>query len=299
MYGIESRNVCSDGLTEQPVGGRMVTSRERIDPASGRAARTIRLVSLAAVAVSLLALLAQGPSDRVAPRYVPVLSPDSAVGPPHGGAESPAQQVAAYRARRHPAVDRLLPDAARGTRFYADLDGKSGMAFLRARAIGIAVNVGLEGAEGTELHERAHLMYAEQPRLVRALLRRLPPPDPSTYAAKNDHEHFASMADAAWEVLVEPEGLCRAETSLEILVRLERSVPGTAGFVAWYLRTGAFDDDSAATRDAARDAVRAEAERLTATLRPQWEALWQQLEAQREPDGTFIAGSHGKSQVTR
>lgn len=272
----------------------MMAAREQNVTASERPARAIGRVALAVIGVSLLALLWQGQGDRETARYVDVLAPDTA-DVREGAGEGPAQQVAAYRVRRHPAVDRLLPDAPAGTRFYEDLDGNAGRAFLRARAIGIAVDVGLAGAEGIELHERAHLLYAEHPRLVRALLRRLPPPDPSSYAAENDHEHFASMADAAWEVLVEPEGLCRVETPLEILVRLDRSVPGTAGFVAWYLRSGALDEDSIA----ARDAVLAEAERLAAPLRSQWEALWQPLEARRQPDGTFSAGPRGASRLTR
>jgi hypothetical protein len=244
-------------------------------------------VALAAIAVSLLVRLEQGPPDRIASRYVAVV-PRDPVAVRDGAGVSPAQQVAAYRARRHPAVDRLLPDAAGGTRFYEQLDGKAGMAFPGARAIGIAVDVGLLGAEGTELHERAHLLHAEHPRLVKSLLRRLPPPDPDTYAAKNDGEHFASMADAAWRVVVEPEGMCLAESPIEILIRLERSVPGTAGFVAWYLRSGAFDDSTVA----ARDAVLAEAERLTAPHRPQWDALWQRLEDRRQPGGILTATPH-------
>jgi hypothetical protein len=56
--------------------------------------------------------------------------------------QQPIQQLAgelrvkACLAVRDPVVDRLLPNAAGGTRFFEDLDGNAGMAFAAVPAVG-------------------------------------------------------------------------------------------------------------------------------------------------------------------
>jgi len=61
----------------------------------------------------------------------------------------------------------------------------------------------------------------------------------------------------------------------------ESRVPGTAGFVARYLR---IVPAPAEGQDAE---LRAMAERLSAGQRDEWAAIWRGVDAHRRPDGTF------------
>jgi hypothetical protein len=47
-----------------------------------------------------------------------------------------------YLASRNPVVDRPLPDGAGRTRFFEDLDGMAGVAFLPLSAVGLAPTAG-------------------------------------------------------------------------------------------------------------------------------------------------------------
>ena len=205
--------------------------------------------------------------------------------PPDG---DPAFVATRYLSRRSPAIDRLLPVGAGGVRFFEHLGGSAGMAFPGAAAIGLSASADLGfWPEAVELHERAHLIHAFVPALVGRLMSRLAPPAPDEYAATDAGEHFAEMAAAAWEVVAPPDGICVQESPVALLAEAEASVPGTAGFVAWYLRHGAPLD-----KEDAREALALAAETLAAPQRSEWEALWAALEARRLPDGTFAPWRH-------
>lgn len=209
------------------------------------------------------------------PRYVEVRDPSTA-GP-----------IAEYLARRHPSLDRLLPAGAGGLRFFERLDDKAGMAFTSAATIGLSISaLDQLWRESVELHERAHLLHVALPDEAASLLSKLPAPARDEYAAKNGGEHFAEMAAQAWEMVMEPEGVCLHADPIERLEEAEARVPGTAGFVAYYLRwlppagTGA---------ESGIDRVRLarEADRLRAPYRAEWDAFERALDARRAADGTL------------
>jgi hypothetical protein len=198
-----------------------------------------------------------------------------------GGEPAPRDEER-YLARRNPVVDQQLPQGQGGIRFVEDLDGSAGMAFSRAAAIALAASVTSDPwPESIELHERAHLLHAFLPGAVAPLLARMPPPAATEYAATNRREHFAEMAATAWQLVVPPEGMCVEGTTEETLRAAEARVPGTAGFVVWYLRR-------VSPADAARaDTLRTMAAQAIAPHRAEWEGLWQAMDARRRSDGTF------------
>lgn len=237
----------------------------------------LRLTAITLLVFGPIALAAwerHGPLD-LDPRYVEVRDP----------AED--RRVAQYLTRRHPALDRLLPAGAGGVRFFERLDDKAGMAFTGAATIGLSVSA-LEHLwrETVELHERAHLLHAALSDEVAALLSMLPAPSAGEYAARNAGEHFAEMAAHAWELATEPEGICLNSDPLDRLAEAESRVPGTAGFVAYYLRWLPPSGDAV---DSAvdRTALAREADRLRAPYRTEWDALERALHARRLGDGTL------------
>lgn len=206
---------------------------------------------------------------------------------PAAASGSAGDHVREYLAGRDPAIDRLLPDGARGTRFFEDLDGEAGMAFPHLSLIGISATAASGGWPGAvELHERAHLLQAFLPEDASRLLARLDAPAEREYAATGEREHFAEMAAKAWEVVSQPAGMCVDAAPLERLRDAESRVPGTAGFVAWYLRNLRKEDVEEF------DPLIQTAALLAAPYRAESEAIWKSLEARRLPDGHFQAWSH-------
>jgi hypothetical protein len=198
-------------------------------------------------------------------------------------ADAPAGGILWSVEGQNPLVDRLLPEGVGGTVFYSELGGYAGMAFQGSSTVGVALDVGSHDIAGVELHERAHLLEFARPDVVARLMRGQPAPAPGQYAATNPVEHFAETAAKAWEVveLLTPVDFCRMDSLSNILRRIERDVPGTAGFVLWYLRNPVL----AAAEDA--DALRKEAERLVADRRADWEPLYAALRDRQLPDGGF------------
>jgi hypothetical protein len=91
-------------------------------------------------------------------------------------------------------------------------------------------------AESIELHERAHLGEAYLPELVGRLMALMPPPAAGGIAAASSGQHFAEMAGEAWSLVTPPGDFCVDGSLAERLRATEARVPGTAGFVVWYLR---------------------------------------------------------------
>ncbi len=217
--------------------------------------------------------------ERVRLGYVEA-NPSATSGPAAAG-------VREYIAGRDPAVDRLLPNGVGGTRFFENLDGHLGMAFVHVPAIGISATVGGAGwPEAVELHERAHLLYAFLPEEVSRLIARVPAPRPGEYAATNGNEHLAEMAAAAWETVAPPELLCVEGTPVERLRDRETRVPGTAGFVAWYLRN-LRPEDVEYYDDLSRTAAI-----LAEPYRAESNAVWRAIEARRLGSGEFQPWGH-------
>jgi len=183
-----------------------------------------------------------------------------------------------YFALRDARLDRLLPSAGGGRFLVAGLE-QNGLALQRENIILLRAEL---TEQATEAHELAHLVQYNLPREVAAIMRVMPPPAPDEYAAKSDTEHFAEMASEAWTLLGGVREFCFTDTPAERLRDAEQRVPGTAGFVAYFVATDAFADDSAA---------RSVADLATAMIppdaRPAWAALWTALEARRQPDGTL------------
>lgn len=241
----------------------------------------LRLTAIAVIVFGPIAAAARAvhAPERVRLGYVEV-DPSTASG-------RAAHGVKEYLAGRDPAVDRLLPNGVGGTRFFEDLDGNLGMAFVHVPAVGISATVGGAGwPEATELHERAHLLYAFLPEEVSHLMARVPAAGPGEYAAKNGNEHLAEMAAAAWEVVAPPELLCVEGTPVERLRDWEIRVPGTAGFVAWYLRNlrrGDVESYGEVSRTAAV---------LAAPYQAESDAVWKAIEDRRLPSGEFQPWGH-------
>lgn len=198
-----------------------------------------------------------------------------------GGAVAPDAQ-AQYLASRHPLVDEMLPQGDAGVRVVEDLGGPWGIANMQTGAIALARDVVTDAWPGsTELHERAHLVEAFLPEQVAALMARMPPATGSGTATDSPTQHFAEMASNAWELLIEPEGLCVDGTPEERLRHMEAYVPGTSGFLLWYLRHPQLAGTERATQ------LRPIAAAMAEPFMREWTTLWEALEAQRTADGTF------------
>jgi hypothetical protein len=187
-----------------------------------------------------------------------------------------AALVTRYLTRRNAAVDQLLPGGAGGTVFVTGIDdaavtfGASATIALRADR-----NELLMG-ESVELHERAHLLGAAIPQAVAGLLGRIPRPVSYEYAATDPVEHFAEMAGQAWSVLVPPfEMSFSIGNPIDRLREFEQAVPGTAGFVVWYLRQPVMHEVGG------RDTLLAEANTLIKPYQAEWEAIWNAIESRR------------------
>jgi len=199
-----------------------------------------------------------------------------------------ADLTSRYLASRNPVVDDLLPGGAGGTQVVDDLGGEAGVAYPGVAAIRLAATESPAlWPEAVELHERAHLVEAFLPAEVGALMARLAAPDPQEYAATGPSEHFAEMAARAWSVAVPPEGICLDRTPEEALRTAEQRVPGTAGFVAWYLRHPAL---GRATPH--HPPLLALATKLSEPSRAEWEAVWRAMDARRLPGGGFEPWRH-------
>jgi len=223
---------------------------------------------LVAVAVILF-----GP---IAMAHLELSQPDRGIGAPAPEAE------AQYRARRLPVIDELLPNGQGGIRIVETLDGRAGVTFTGSATIALAASVVADPWPGTvELHERAHLVDSFLRDDVARLMAVLSAPAGDEYAAKNSGEHFAEMAAGAWELVVPPDGMCVEGTPLELLRSAELRVPGTAGFVSWYLQNPSLANTQLAAE------LRPLADQLIAPHRAQWEALWRALNDRRLTDGTF------------
>jgi len=245
--------------------------------------RVTRAVRLAALLVVLFGPIGLGAWHV---HVVPRLGVDPVTQGPDRAKQSstrpaPADRVADYLDRRDPVVDQLLPEGRGGTRFYEDLGGDAGRAFIANAAIALATTAG-NGAwpEAVEVHERAHLLRAFFPAEAGQILAALPPPAPAEYAATNPGEHFAEMAATAWAIAALPEGMCLDQSRLLRLEDAERRVPGTAGFVARFVRRLPPQDDD-------DEELRAMADRLSAPQRDDWNSLWRAIDARRRPDGSL------------
>jgi hypothetical protein len=94
------------------------------------------------------------------------------------------------------------------------------------------------------------------------------------------------MAAKAWQVLVPPVGMCVDSTPGEQLRELEARVPGTAGFVVWYLQHSSLD---VGEERAELVAIAAE---LSAPQRAEWNTLWKALDGRRRADGSYTPWRH-------
>jgi len=241
----------------------------------GRTWTPTRIVKFT-VRLTALSVILFGP---IAGGYWQIHAPGVAIGGGPGDHRDVGAQT--YLAHRSPVVDRLLPAGAGGTHFVGSLGKWAGMAFPDSAAIAIVADDATSPwPESVELHERAHLVDAALPREVDELMSRLPAPNPDEYAATNRGEHFAEMAAKAWEIVEPPDNVCVDGTPADRLRDAEQRVPGTSGFVEWYLRHLPADVEG-------RDDLAALASKLRAPVAPQWDALWQAIDARREPGGGF------------
>lgn len=199
-----------------------------------------------------------------------------------------------YLALRDPTVDLMLPEGVGGTRIVDVLpDSVDGVAYADRALIEIVeAAVGDSTPRGevrrgdiVEMHERAHLLDAAAPELVDDLIALLPPPDPESYAATNDGEHFAEMLAHAWEILAlqRVDGFCADLTGA--LQSAERQVPGTAGAMLWLRPTwerahGPTDTTLIRTATA-----------LSQGTADAWQAIAAVVEHRRRDDGRFTSWS--------
>lgn len=195
-----------------------------------------------------------------------------------------ATELAAYRQQRPHQIDQLLPDGARGTGYVPELKDVAGVAFPRRSSMLVAMQ-GRSVAElaAVEIHERAHLLHEHLKPTVSRIIASVGAPASDTYAATNDAEHFAEMATTAWGLIRPPDGFCWVTSPQERLEDAEQRVPGTAGFVAYFL----------SRTDVSSDAESAEllrvAKVMTASSPAPWASLWEQLEARRAVNGVLPA----------
>jgi hypothetical protein len=246
---------------------------------TSRVSRIIRITAAATIVFGPLAAATLNTGSAPAKAYRPVSARDSLA--PADTIASPAAAIAAeYLSRRKGAVDRALPEGSGGTHIYEDLDGNAGVAFLGSATIGLSVHL-LDATGSVEIHERAHLIHHAMPNVARQIIASLAPPLPQQHAAENWREHFASMAERAWEILHPPESVCLAATPVEQLRMAEESVPGSAGFMRWFVRDFVSSGDSTAQQ------LLTEAELLSAAQNQEWNLIFQSIEERRQPDGTF------------
>jgi len=241
----------------------------------------VAVLAIVAGPIVIAAWQRQRPAGMRHRAVVPLDSPGPAAGV---AAPSPAvDRATRYAARRNPLVDQFLPEGAGGTRFVERLGGDAGRAHAATATILLAATEGaLASGEAVEIHERAHLLHWLAFQAVTPLLRRMAPPSAEQYAAKSPGEHFAEMAASAWEFVTPLFEVCFVDPPADRLRDMERVVPGTAGFVAWYLRQPAL----AELRD--RAPLLAVADELAAPLRAEWEPVWRALAERRQADGTFV-----------
>ena len=193
----------------------------------------------------------------------------------------PVRTALRYRMQRTSVIDLLLPDGAGGTHYFAQLDTNAGVAFPRSATIALLPPTEITLGESVELHERAHLLWASRPDVVARIITSVGKPANDEYAARNAGEHFAEMAGQAWTVIIPPRDVCPIGSQVEWLHDAEERVPGTAGFVVWYLRHPAMRGVPV------RDSLLAVAEQMTQSRRAEWEALYAALEERRNDDGAF------------
>lgn len=205
-----------------------------------------------------------------------------------GAPDSASTDLRRYQLIRRPIIDRLLPDGHRGTLVMHELGGPAGVAWTQSSAIGLLAGSltrelsrgGALAGETVEIHERAHLLRTYHSEIVSALMRQMPPPSADEYAATNPGEHFAEMAAQAYQLVVTPENRRRRYDATLHLRAVEERVPGTSGFMLWYLRNlDARDPQYAGLQQTARELV---ADRL-----PLWEPIYAALETQQRANGTM------------
>ncbi len=205
-----------------------------------------------------------------------------------GAADSAATDLRRYQLIRRPIIDRLLPDGHRGTLVLHELGGPAGVAWTQSSAIGLLAGSltrelsrgGALAGETVEIHERAHLLRTYHAGAVSALMRTMPAPAPDEYAATNSGEHFAEMAAQAYQMVVAPASRRRRYDASFHLRAVEQRVPGTAGFVLWYLR----NMDPSAPQFAS---LQQTARELAADQLTLWEPIYAALETQQRANGTM------------
>ncbi len=189
--------------------------------------------------------------------------------------------IGQYLLHRNPILDELLPDGEGGTYFSQDLDSAAGKAYIATSTILIAPPTSVEGGENVELHERAHLLEGSLPHVTSRLLSKVGKPYPTEYAAKNSREHFAEMAANAWLAVMPPRGMCRYGSAFDHMRDLENAVPGTSGFVVWYLKHSSLRDIPG------NDTILGVAQMLSKPAKEEWEEIYSALEARRLDDKTL------------
>ncbi len=200
-----------------------------------------------------------------------------------------AADLRQYQQIRRPLVDQLLPDGYHGTLILHDLGGPAGVAWTQTSTIGLLAGSlareldqgGALAGEAVEIHERAHLIKAYHSGAVGQLMRVMPLPDFDEYAATNEGEHFAEMAAEAYRIVLLRDGVSICVDHDAHLRALEQRIPGTAGFVLYFLRS----IDTAAQPQ--RDVLIATATELVGGMAGVWEPIYAALDAQRGPDGSM------------
>lgn len=245
-------------------------------PLTRRASRRLRIGSCIVVVVApILGAIAEDPMAVVNIHASgPVVHPTDT--------SEAGRALAVYLEDRNTLVDRLLPEGAGGTLWKSDLGPEmGGVAFAASATIAISLRHRLD-LEAVEVHERAHLLHAAHPDAVDQLMATLPAPHPEEYAARNTGEHFAEAASGAWHLVTLPtEGVCLADTPAGLLRHAEQRVPGTAGFLSWFLD----QPELAAYPD--RPELRKAADELLAPYRSDWDRVQTAIAARRRDDGTF------------
>jgi hypothetical protein len=188
-----------------------------------------------------------------------------------------APVVQQYLERRPAILDHLLPGGEGGTRYFSSLKDKAGTIHSSSATVVLAVNVQSRTIDSVELHERAHLLGAALPDEVARLVAALPAPHPDTYAATNPVEHFVEMAATAWDLIRPIDGLYCMEPADVLLPEAETRVPGTAGFLLWFLDQVEHEES-----------LRTLAATLAAPTYDAWVAIRDAVEARRGEDGRLM-----------
>jgi len=196
---------------------------------------------------------------------------------------------ARYRASRDTMIDLLLPEGAGGTNIAGTLgpdhDGEAFPDRAEIKIVADAVldsvaRMGTRRGDQVELHERAHLLDANHPDLVLALLRKLPAPDPEEYAAKDGGEHFAEMIAKGWAILELQQAAGFCPDLVGAMRHEEQRVPGTAGAVAWIAPTW-----SRVRGQPIDSMLRREVDSLLSPTQAEWRAIAGAVEARRQANG--------------